>query len=299
MASALKILIVDDEPFNLELVTAYLNKAGYEALCATDGKQAYTLLMEHRSTIDIILLDRMMPNMGGMELLKRIKDEPKLQNIPVIMQTAAASREQVVEGVEAGAYYYLTKPFDEETMLAVVNAAANEVRKRKTVDEELRRDILMVDSLKEAKFEVKTIEKADHLAKFLSQLCPEPERALFGIKQLLHNAIAAGNLEMDYALKSRLLKEGEDKWNAEIKRRLTLPEYASRVVKVSYQRTPKAIVLGVKDEGKGFDWKAYVEISPQRAHDIHGRGIAISKLSSFDHLEYLGNGNEVRATINL
>jgi hypothetical protein len=63
--------------------------------------------------------------------------------------------------------------------------------------------------------------------------------------------------------------------------------------------TKDAIVVHIIDEGNGFDWRKYLELSPDRITDPHGRGIATSRMMSFDSLEYLGVGNEVRCTVKL
>jgi len=66
---------------------------------------------------------------------------------------------------------------------------------------------------------------------------------------------------------------------------------------VTLERTPATSIVTIADQGQGFDWKNYVEFSPERVFDLHGRGIAMSKAISFDSLEYCGNGNKVIATV--
>src|SRR3974390_783013 len=105
-----KILAVDDEEFNLDILTSSLADAGYEVFEARDGLEALKTL-EEQPDIEVILLDRMMPNVDGMEVIRRIKSGGRFQDIAVIMQTAAAATEQVLQGIKAGVYYYLTKPY--------------------------------------------------------------------------------------------------------------------------------------------------------------------------------------------
>ena len=68
---------------------------------------------------------------------------------------------------------------------------------------------------------------------------------------------------------------------------------------VEFMRNPGELRFTVRDQGKGFDWQQYLEMSPERAFDTHGRGIAMSKLLSFDRLEYRGCGNEVECVVKL
>ncbi|MCE9507061.1 MAG: response regulator [Alphaproteobacteria bacterium] len=122
MVKKAKILAVDDEPLNLDIMSRYLEKEGFEVIAANDGDEALEKLKAHPDT-DVILLDRMMPRMDGMEVLAQIKKTPELKDIPVIMQTAAAGSTEAFEGSIAGVYYYLTKPYEEFVLVALVKSA--------------------------------------------------------------------------------------------------------------------------------------------------------------------------------
>src|SRR5208337_3271009 len=102
-----KILSVDDDNLNRYILTEYLTGGGYEVIEADDGDTALRIL-EDVGGIDAIVLDRMMPRLNGMEVLKAVKADPRLKDIPVIMQSAASAREQILQGIKAGVYYYLT-----------------------------------------------------------------------------------------------------------------------------------------------------------------------------------------------
>jgi len=105
-----RILIVDDHEDNIELLRARLEARGYETLSAADGEEAIAAVEKHRP--DLLLLDVMMPKVDGMEVARRIKGNADLPFIPIIMQTALDSTEAKVEGLEAGADDYITKPID-------------------------------------------------------------------------------------------------------------------------------------------------------------------------------------------
>jgi two-component system cell cycle response regulator len=105
-----RVLIVDDHEDNVELLRARLESWGYETDTATDGEQA--LAHVDQKAPDLILLDVMMPKMDGIEVAKRVKGNPRLPFIPIIMQTALDATENKVEGLEAGADDYITKPID-------------------------------------------------------------------------------------------------------------------------------------------------------------------------------------------
>ena len=105
-----RILIVDDHEDNVELLRARLEARGYETDTAADGQQA----LEHvrAAPPDLILLDVMMPKVDGIEVARRVKSNPALPFIPIIMQTALDSTESKVEGLDAGADDYITKPIN-------------------------------------------------------------------------------------------------------------------------------------------------------------------------------------------
>lgn len=115
--------------------------------------------------------------------------------------------------------------------------------------------------------------------------------------ELLINAIEHGNLQIGYDEKTALMSKGN--WAQEIERRIALPENKSKAVFVSFARHPDRIELHVRDQGPGFDWKKYMELDPARAFDSHGRGIALARQLSFQTLSYMGEGNEVLASIRL
>jgi CheY-like chemotaxis protein len=109
-----RVLVVDDHAPDRKLLTVHLQPEGYEVETAEDGVEAWGKLRADPQRYDVILLDRTMPRMDGMQLLGKIKDDEDLRMVPVIMQTALAEREEILEGIRAGAYYYLTKPYDVE-----------------------------------------------------------------------------------------------------------------------------------------------------------------------------------------
>jgi class 3 adenylate cyclase len=115
-----KILIVDDEPFNLDLLEQELAEYQYVIERAGDGVEA--LEKTESFEPDVILLDYMMPRMNGLEVVKHLRATPQHQGIPVILLTAKATQEDKVAGLDAGADDYVTKPFDSFELLARVRA---------------------------------------------------------------------------------------------------------------------------------------------------------------------------------
>ena len=115
-----KILCVDDEPMNLELLEALLAPAGYEVLQAASGEQALALI--RTANPDLVLLDIMMPGLSGYDVLKQIRADKKIRDIPVVMVTALKDVEDRVRALEAGCDDFLSKPFEKNELLARVKS---------------------------------------------------------------------------------------------------------------------------------------------------------------------------------
>ncbi len=115
-----QILIVDDNAANLDILETRLAAHGYDIITARDGAEGLAVAMEHKP--DLILLDIMMPKMDGIEVCRRLKGDPSLPFIPIILVTAKAAVEDVVAGLEAGGDEYLTKPVDQKALVARVKS---------------------------------------------------------------------------------------------------------------------------------------------------------------------------------
>lgn len=292
-----RVLLVDDEPLNLEILVDYFEgEAPFVVETAASGEAAWQRLQSPDQAFKLILLDRMMPVLDGIGLLKRIKSTPRLASIPVIMQTAASSAEQIREGLEAGAYYYLTKPYRRDSLLAIVHAALNDAEARNKLNRQLHRHVNSLQFLDSAELSIRTINEASQLASFIAQACPNPDSAVIGISELLINAVEHGNLGLCYAEKTRLKQE--DGWQAEIDRRARLAENVDKTVRLNYLRRDGKITLRISDQGRGFKWREYLEMAPERAFDPNGRGIALARLLSFSNITYEGCGNIAVATID-
>jgi two-component system phosphate regulon response regulator PhoB len=115
-----KILVVDDEEDILELVKYNLAKEGYEITSALSGEKALSRATEKK--FDLIVLDLMLPGLDGLEVAKRLKNNPDTHHIPIIMLTAKGEEADVVTGLEIGADDYITKPFSPRVLLARIKA---------------------------------------------------------------------------------------------------------------------------------------------------------------------------------
>lgn len=114
-----RILVADDEPHILKLVTFTLSNHGYEVVTAADGEAATVLAEEQQP--DLILLDVMMPIMNGYDAAKRIRENPATVHIPIVMLSAKSQATEVAEGLNCGATEYICKPFTPKDLVQKVS----------------------------------------------------------------------------------------------------------------------------------------------------------------------------------
>jgi DNA-binding response OmpR family regulator len=289
----MKILVIDDDATNVEILNEMLTDEGYETIESTCPLLGWDLL-EKNSDIDVLLLDLMMPNFDGIEFLQKMKSNEILKNIPVIMQTAAADDQSVIDGINAGVYYYITKPFERDVLLSIVRAAYNDFKLAKSTIDNLQKTEEVFNLIDHASFRFKNLDQAKKLGYYIANSFPKPERVVYGLLEILINAIEHGNLGITYAEKGQLLME--DKLLEEINRRENLPQNIGKTAEILLERNKDYVRVVVKDQGQGFNWKDYMEVDPSRVTAPNGRGILIAKSLSFDKIMYMGNGNEVHCT---
>lgn len=290
------LLLVDDDPLSLELLQGYLQTTGYRLTIARDGVEAWDLLSDAANHFDLVISDRSMPRMDGMELLRRIKGEPRLADIPVVFETALAQQSEIAEGIAAGVHYYLTKPFNYRLLLAVVKAALDAHAERAALAAATHRATATFGLMESATFRFRSTGEARELSTLLATMTPTPDSVALGLSELLLNAVEHGNLGISYGEKSQLLIAGG--LQDEIRRRLESEPWASRTVAVEVSRGNGSLRFRIADEGEGFDPARYLQLDPERALDPNGRGIAMARQISFSGLEYQGRGNIVVATVD-
>jgi len=110
-----RILVVDDDQDSRVIMRTILENNGYEVTAVSNGREALERLATE--TIDLVLLDVMMPEMSGLEILQRMKESPAMGHVPVIMVTARTQDEDLMNGYQFGADYYITKPFTAKQLL--------------------------------------------------------------------------------------------------------------------------------------------------------------------------------------
>ncbi len=291
------ILAADDNAQSLKLLVDCLDSEDYQIIQAKDGQQAWDTICDAQYHFDALILDRKMPHLSGMDILTRLKDIEELKHIPVIFQTGLSSEEHVIEGIQAGVYYYLTKPYVRKVLLTILETAVNDYDRYRKLQNEVFDNVCSMNMMQSGHFQLRTLDEARVLSCLLANACPKPRAIVTGLSELLINAIEHGNLSISYEEKTELLEKGL--WREEVERRLGLVENCNKIVDVKLKKENQEIMITIQDEGSGFDPSSYMEIDPKRATHSHGRGVAFAKLISFNAIEYVGCGNKVEAKIKL
>ncbi|MBM3760087.1 MAG: EAL domain-containing protein [Acidobacteria bacterium] len=146
-----RLLVVDDEEPNRDLLSRRLKKVGFEVECAASAREALEVL--EREQIDLILLDNMMPEMSGIDLLKLLRGTQSASDLPVIMVTALNDSGRVVEALSSGANDYVTKPIDFPVALARVESQLMRRRAEKLVRQNEERLALAASGANEGLFD--------------------------------------------------------------------------------------------------------------------------------------------------
>jgi two-component system phosphate regulon response regulator PhoB len=138
-----RILVVDDEPDLLELVRVNLRQAGYEVETAEAGREALDRL--RRRPPDLMVLDLMLPDLSGTEICRRVRQDPELASLPIVMLTAKADEVDRVVGLELGADDYVTKPFSPRELTLRVRAVLRRRLPQSRNEKTLQHGALRID----------------------------------------------------------------------------------------------------------------------------------------------------------
>ncbi|MEN9218751.1 MAG: response regulator transcription factor [Gloeomargarita sp. DG_2_bins_126] len=136
------ILLVDDEPGLRQAVQAYLEESGFDVTTAANAQVAWELLQQQKP--DLVVSDVMMPQVSGYEFLKRLRDDPRFQHLPVIFLTARGMTKDRIAGFRAGVDGYIPKPFDPEELVAVIE---NLLRKQEPPTTDMAQELAEIKAL--------------------------------------------------------------------------------------------------------------------------------------------------------
>lgn len=283
------ILAVDDDPVALLMIEGLLVKLGYQTRTATNGQEALQILSEG-GAISTILLDREMPGLSGVDVVRRLKADRLWARIPVIMVTGADDPDQIREGIDAGVFYYLQKPADARILSSVLMAALRQAEQSRLLQsgEASTRGFDLTEA---AKVEFRTMEDAAAMAGFMANYFPDPDRAVEGLAALFFNAVEHGICAIGFEAKGQLLADGRLK--DEIQQRLAARR--DMRARATLARRADGVMVLVDDPGQGFNARDFLTVDLARSGAAHGRGILRAKTMHFDDLKYNDQGNRAVA----
>ena len=288
------ILIVDNEPLEISVLREMLEDETYRFETALTGAEAKEIVRARGSEITAILIDWILPDVDGVELLSWMKSQPQLADVEVVVHSAEFAPENVQKAIEAGAYYYLTKPFEEPQLEAITRAAVSSFELKRRLTGRVREVEDAFRLLHTGSFRFRTTNEAELLAAHIASGIGHPDLCL-GLAELMRNAVEHGNLEISYEEKGRLL--ARRRFVSELERRLSLPKYRNRRAFAKIRRIRDMMKVTIKDEGSGFDFDRYTMLDEKRMFDSHGRGVLIA--SATLDLQYIPPGNQVEVRLPL
>jgi len=285
------VLIVDDEEYVRNSFTASLQSTGcINVITASDGIEALELI--NKGGINLVLTDLKMPNMGGLELLKKLQENHNV--IPVVVITGDGDIPKTVEALKLGAINFISKPIKYKELIEVVNRGLQHSRnlKQQIHDTELKDKILDTveriylsnnaftyscqcsaitpkNLLLEAVIQIfENVAKMGGFRGLLSQLS-------IIVHEILANAINYGSLEVDSSLRDA----DDDSFEKAVAFAYKDPKNKNKKVYFQFKVSNDMFTVSVTDEGNGFDWELVPdEFTEESFESSHGRGLVMLKI---------------------
>ncbi|MGH1398900.1 MAG: response regulator [Alphaproteobacteria bacterium] len=291
-ASQKYILVVDDDPTMQLILQGMIEKAGFKPVIAENGEKAIQFIEVGGANIAVVLLDRHLPDMDGLEVVKKIHAIDGCADTQIIMQSGSKEPKDIREAIESGVFYYLTKPFKIEALQNALNFAIGNQELRSVLQDRLSRGYAPVNLLRSSSFEFSKMEDARKMTILLASFFPEPFAVFSGISALLSNAVQHGSCGLGFDGKTALLNAPDYK---EAFSKLEEAN-ADKSIEVQFIQKDGRFSIRVTDQGKGFDWKSWSAFEEARDDMCHGYGV-LKALRCFDEVKYNTAGNQVMASI--
>jgi hypothetical protein len=284
-----RILVIGAGPDREAAIRTRLEAAGFEPVVADDAMSLVSPMDFEAIVVGIALAPS-----SSCTAIKRLGCID--HRLPMIAESGSACASLCDDGAFAGPNHYAIDDLLSPALPQLLATALAQHREITRLRKEVEQSASAIGLIMGGLFQVRTLAEARNLSTMLSLACQDPARVVVGLRELIVNAIEHGNLGISCEEKGELIRQGE--WQAEIERRLAMPEYCDRRATVQFRREAHRAIFQVRDEGAGFDFRSYLRFDPARLLAPNGRGIAMARSMSFDTLTYIGAGNDVIAIAN-
>ncbi|MFZ9001845.1 MAG: hypothetical protein ACO20H_11115 [Bacteriovoracaceae bacterium] len=302
-----KILILDEGFFTEKLLISILNKDDYEISTEPEVKVAIKNLKKIPSSYEAIFINTGCKEINYIEFKNKLKSDPELNGIPIIQiekennKVSIDTTASVISDIsiinreimdkDDPNIFHLTAPLNPSLVRPLLSTLKELNKEKRRIRSFFENKKAGIDLIEQIKLTIKKHDEANTIADYLALYCPHFENAYSGLKELLYNAIEHGNYDIGYDLKGSLLTEGN--FEEEIQKRSKDAKYKKKQVDIVLEKRKEGIYIQITDEGEGFEFKKYLEVSPSRATHIHGRGISLCYKVYFDKIAYNEKGNQV------
>ncbi|HBE01630.1 MAG: hypothetical protein A2096_16535 [Spirochaetes bacterium GWF1_41_5] len=282
-----KIAIIDDDENLLEDLAVFLQQSGFTVHTYSRGDDALAAIKEKPDRFAALAADRVMHDLGGLELMRKIRECFISWPVPVIIMTGCnCSKKEIITAMNQGAYFCITKPFAPSDLAVLLNSA---IMRSEHLQVRKNENAGILGTCDLGCFTIKNFSEAWDFSSTIAALCADPEAAVIAASELLINAIEHGNLGLSYEDKTRLLLG--DQYEKAIYRLLNSKEHRQKSVRVTLRKLNGFVQLLIRDQGKGFDYHKYLDPDFFRNDHLHGRGIAMAAMHST--VAYHKEGSEV------
>lgn len=292
----MNVMVIDDDVHTCWLLETMLNDMGQSTQIFSSPEEALMGMVKGDYRPDCIFLDKQMPVLSGVDVLKAIQNIESLSETQVIMLSSDCDDDTIATSFFSGARLYLQKPVSRRMLQAVLGFVKIGFENATAQKEQLKTIQQGAQCVASMVLRLQRPDQVFPVAKLVSLLSSSPANTVLGIVELLTNSIEHGNLAIGYKEKSRLLEI--DELDDEVQRRLNSPEFWGREVTLEATRVEQRYIVRITDQGAGFDWRPYMDFCPMRAAHAHGRGIALANHSDIQSLRFLGLGNIVEFALN-
>lgn len=287
MNNKLNILMADDDDINLEILSKTILSEGHSIILAKDGDEAWSKILEHANKIELVILDRMMPGLEGIEIAQKIKSTDHIKHLPIILQSGKTESEVFLHSFEAGVMFYLKKPFMPIELAHFVNVIINYKKQNEVLQKLLNNN----QAAKNGSYRCRDFNSIYNLAAQIALLSNQKPDIANALTEIMINSLEHGNYKIGRT-KDNLLRK-KTYWQ---KIEQELAQDSQGILVDVDTTTPHKVNVQITDSGTGFDYESWKNFNSDNITKLCGRGIY--KARQFLDISYQNHGNIALCSFN-